>query len=39
VTVRVEEGRAYPKPGETTQIAPRPDRLHWFDAATGKRLP
>ena len=39
VTVRIEEGRTYPKPGETAQIAPRPDRLHWFDAATGKRLP
>lgn len=37
VTVRVEEGKPYPKPGETTQITARQDRLHWFDAETGKR--
>jgi sn-glycerol 3-phosphate transport system ATP-binding protein len=39
VTVRVDEGRAYPKPGETTRISAREDRLHWFDAETGKRTP
>ncbi len=38
VTVRVEEGRPYPKPGETTRIAARADRLHWFDQATGHRI-
>ena len=38
VTVRVEEGRPYPKPGETTRIAARADRLHWFDQATGQRI-
>ena len=37
VTVRVEEGKPYPKPGETTQITARQDRLHWFNAETGKR--
>ena len=37
VTVRVEEGKPYPKPGETTHISAREDRLHWFNAETGKR--
>ena len=37
VTVRVEEGKPYPKPGETSQITARQDRLHWFNAETGKR--
>ncbi len=35
--VRVEEGTLHPQPGDTLRVAPRPDRLHWFDAATGKR--
>lgn len=38
VNVRVEEGKPYPKPGETAQIWARQDRLHWFDAETGKRV-
>ncbi|MEG1734310.1 MAG: sn-glycerol-3-phosphate import ATP-binding protein UgpC [Comamonas sp.] len=38
VTVRVEEGKPFPKPGETTQILARDDRLHWFNAETGKRI-
>lgn len=38
VTVRVEEGKPYPKPGETAQIWARQDRLHWFNAETGKRV-
>ena len=37
VTVRVEEGKPFPKPGETTRISAREDRLHWFNAETGKR--
>jgi sn-glycerol 3-phosphate transport system ATP-binding protein len=37
VTVRVEEGKPYPKPGETARISAREDRLHWFNAETGKR--
>jgi sn-glycerol 3-phosphate transport system ATP-binding protein len=37
VTVRVEEGKPFPKPGETARISARQDRLHWFDATTGKR--
>ena len=36
--VRVEEGSAAPQPGDTLRVAPREDRRHWFDAATGKRL-
>ncbi len=35
--VRVEEGTLHPQPGDTLRVAPRPDRLHWFDAGTGKR--
>ena len=38
VTVRVEEGQPYPKPGETARISARKDRLHWFHAETGKRI-
>ena len=38
VTVRVEEGKPYPKPGETARISAREDRLHWFNAETGKRV-
>ncbi|MEG3002354.1 MAG: sn-glycerol-3-phosphate ABC transporter ATP-binding protein UgpC [Comamonas sp.] len=37
VTVRIEEGKPFPKPGETTRISAREDRLHWFNAETGKR--
>ena len=36
--VRVEEGRPAPQPGDTLRVAPREDRLHWFDAASGQRL-
>ena len=38
VTVRMEEGHPYPRPGETTRITPRADRLHWFSQETGKRI-
>ena len=38
VTVRVEEGQAYPKPGETARLQAREERLHWFNADTGKRV-
>ena len=38
VIVRVEEGGPSPAPGSTIHIAPREDRLHWFDAASGKRI-
>jgi sn-glycerol 3-phosphate transport system ATP-binding protein len=36
--VRIEEGSAAPKPGDTIRVAPREDRLHWFHAETGKRI-
>ncbi|HMZ86302.1 MAG TPA: TOBE domain-containing protein, partial [Giesbergeria sp.] len=36
--VRVEEGASAPLPGSTLRVRPREDRLHWFDASTGKRL-
>ena len=36
--VRIDEGRPSPKPGDTIRVAPREDRLHWFNAETGKRL-
>ena len=37
--VRTDESLSLaPKIGETLQVTPRPDRLHWFDAATGHRL-
>ena len=38
VTVRVEEGTPFPKPGEVARISAREDRLHWFHAETGKRI-
>ncbi|QXZ09923.1 sn-glycerol-3-phosphate import ATP-binding protein UgpC [Comamonas sp. Y33R10-2] len=37
VTVRIEEGKSFPKSGETARIQFREDRLHWFNAETGKR--
>ncbi len=36
--VRVEEGTHAPAPDSTIHVMPRPDRLHAFDAATGKRI-
>jgi sn-glycerol 3-phosphate transport system ATP-binding protein len=39
VIVRIDESQAAPKVGATISMRPRQDRLHWFDAATGKRLP
>ncbi|MBS0292515.1 MAG: sn-glycerol-3-phosphate ABC transporter ATP-binding protein UgpC [Proteobacteria bacterium] len=38
LTVRTEEDKPYPRPGETARIAPRRDRLHWFDLESGKRI-
>lgn len=38
MTIRLDEGLPYPKPGETTHLQPREDRLHWFNAETGKRI-
>ncbi|MEO7941603.1 MAG: TOBE domain-containing protein, partial [Burkholderiaceae bacterium] len=36
--IRTEEAQAVPKIGATIHVTPRPDRLHAFDANTGKRL-
>jgi sn-glycerol 3-phosphate transport system ATP-binding protein len=36
--VRIEEGRPSPQPGDAIRVKPREDRLHAFDAATGKRI-
>jgi sn-glycerol 3-phosphate transport system ATP-binding protein len=36
--VRVEEGTHSPAPDAVIHVAPRPDRLHSFDATTGKRI-
>ena len=36
--VRIEEGSASPKAGDTIHVTPRENRLHWFHAETGKRL-
>ncbi|MDW5443834.1 sn-glycerol-3-phosphate import ATP-binding protein UgpC [Polaromonas sp. SM01] len=36
--VRTDENQAVPEIGATIHVAPRTDRLHWFDAETGKRL-
>ncbi|MBG6071003.1 MULTISPECIES: sn-glycerol-3-phosphate import ATP-binding protein UgpC [unclassified Polaromonas] len=37
--VRTDESLSTaPTIGATLHVAPRPDRLHWFDAATGQRL-
>ena len=38
VIVRSEEGLPTPAPDSTIHVAPREDRVHWFDAASGKRL-
>ena len=37
--VRVEEGTHAPQPDAVIHVLPRPDRLHAFDATTGKRIP
>ena len=38
IIVRVEENVATPAPDSLIHVAPREDRVHWFDAASGKRL-
>jgi sn-glycerol 3-phosphate transport system ATP-binding protein len=35
--MRADEGLAPPVAGDTLKIAARPDKLHWFDAGSGKR--
>ncbi|MDD2713239.1 MAG: sn-glycerol-3-phosphate import ATP-binding protein UgpC [Simplicispira sp.] len=36
--VRIDESRPAPQAGDTIHVSAREDRLHWFDATTGKRL-
>ena len=38
VIVRVEEGTFMPNNGDLMHVTPRPDRIHTFDADTGKRI-
>ncbi|MEJ7686686.1 MAG: sn-glycerol-3-phosphate ABC transporter ATP-binding protein UgpC [Variovorax sp.] len=35
--MRVDEGQVPPAAGDTVMIAARPNKLHWFDAGSGKR--
>ncbi|VTU18350.1 sn-glycerol-3-phosphate ABC transporter ATP-binding protein UgpC [Variovorax sp. RA8] len=37
LVVRADEGQAAPVAGDTVKIAARQDKLHWFDAGSGKR--
>jgi sn-glycerol 3-phosphate transport system ATP-binding protein len=36
--IRTEESAAVPALGATLHVTPRPDRIHHFDASTGKRI-
>jgi sn-glycerol 3-phosphate transport system ATP-binding protein len=36
--VRIDEQHKPPAVGSKFHVTPRADRLHWFDAATGKRM-
>jgi sn-glycerol 3-phosphate transport system ATP-binding protein len=38
IIVRSEEGQSVPAPDSVIHIQPREDRLHWFNADTGKRI-
>jgi sn-glycerol 3-phosphate transport system ATP-binding protein len=38
IIVRSEENQAVPEPQSVIHVAPRQDRVHWFDAGSGKRL-
>jgi sn-glycerol 3-phosphate transport system ATP-binding protein len=38
IIVRIDEGQPSPRAGDTVRVSARDDRLHWFDAETGKRL-
>ncbi|WNO06289.1 sn-glycerol-3-phosphate ABC transporter ATP-binding protein UgpC [Rhodoferax mekongensis] len=38
VIIRIEESAAVPALGSTLHVTPRTDRIHHFDAATGKRM-
>ena len=38
IIMRADEGQAAPAIGSTVRMAARKDRLHWFDAGSGKRV-
>ncbi|MDP3139544.1 MAG: ATP-binding cassette domain-containing protein, partial [Burkholderiaceae bacterium] len=38
VIIRTGEGDAVPALGSTIHVTPQQDRMHWFDAGTGKRI-
>jgi sn-glycerol 3-phosphate transport system ATP-binding protein len=38
IIVRSEEGQLVPAADSMIRVAPREDRVHWFDAASGKRI-
>ncbi|PIT81530.1 sn-glycerol-3-phosphate ABC transporter ATP-binding protein UgpC [Limnohabitans sp. 15K] len=38
LTLRLDESFPAPQPGSTFHATPRADRVHWFDAATQKRI-
>ncbi|GAB4209551.1 MAG: sn-glycerol-3-phosphate import ATP-binding protein UgpC [Tibeticola sp.] len=38
LTVRTDEATPAPALGSTVHVRPMPDKLHWFDAATGRRI-
>jgi sn-glycerol 3-phosphate transport system ATP-binding protein len=38
VIIRTDESSAVPALGSTLHVTPRPDKIHHFDASTGKRL-
>jgi sn-glycerol 3-phosphate transport system ATP-binding protein len=38
VIIRTEESHVVPAPGTSIHVTPRPDRIHHFDATSGKRM-
>ena len=38
VILRIQESDPVPALGATVHVTPRPDRMHYFDATTGKRI-
>ncbi|MBE2261831.1 MAG: sn-glycerol-3-phosphate ABC transporter ATP-binding protein UgpC [Burkholderiaceae bacterium] len=38
ITIRTEESHFVPAPGSTVHAKPRADKLHWFDASSGRRI-
>ena len=38
IIVRIEENQPSPVAEQVIHVKPREDRLHWFDAQSGKRI-